>query len=88
MRAAFEAFTPDVADPSTLAADAALVGRTSAGPGLHVRGLAALRGDGEWVRIGRNGFFGERSTVHIAHACLMLTPSQFWSSVAASCTTH
>jgi len=67
MRAAFEAFSPDLADPSTLAADAALVGRTSAGPGLHVRGLAALRGDGEWVRVGRNGFFGERSTVHIAH---------------------
>jgi len=67
MRAAFEAWAPEIADPATVVASAALVGRTAAGPGLDVRGLAALRGDGEWVRVGRNGFFGERSTVHIAH---------------------
>ena len=67
MRAVYETFAPEVAEPSTLAASSALVGRTAAGPGLEVRGLAALRGDGEWVRVGRNGFFGERATVHIAH---------------------
>jgi len=67
MRAAYETFSPEVGEPATVAASAALVGRTAAGPGLEVRGLAALRGDGEWVRVGRNGFFGERATVHIAH---------------------
>ena len=67
MRADFEVYSPDVQGPSTLAASSALVGRTIAGPGLELRGLATLRGDGEWVRVGRNGFFGERATVHIAH---------------------
>jgi carbonic anhydrase/acetyltransferase-like protein (isoleucine patch superfamily) len=30
-------------------------------------GYATLRADGEHVRVGRNGFFGARATVHIAH---------------------
>jgi len=73
MLAAFNQFVPDIGDASTLAPTAAVVGRTVAGAGLTVRSLATLRGDGEWVRVGRNAFFGERATVHIAHEALAAT---------------
>ena len=59
-------FTPSVAWPADCAATAAIVGRTVAGPGLVLRDYATLRGDGDWVRIGTNAYFGERATVHIA----------------------
>lgn len=59
-------FTPSIALPLDCAATAAIVGRTVAGPGLVLRDYATLRGDGDWVRIGANAFFGERATVHIA----------------------
>ena len=59
-------FTPSVAPPMDCAATAAIVGRTVAGPGLVLRDYATLRGDGDWVRIGANAYFGERATVHIA----------------------
>jgi len=70
MLGAYHQFVPDLAPPVTLAPTAAVIGRTVAAPGLEMRGLATLRADGEWVRIGRNAFFAERSTVHIAHALL------------------
>lgn len=70
MLGAYHQFVPDLALPVTLAPTAAVLGRTVAAPGLEMRGLATLRADGEWVRVGRNGFFAERSTVHIAHALL------------------
>lgn len=73
MRSAYHEFFPDLAPPVTSAPTAAVIGRTVAGPGLELRGLATLRADGEWVRIGRNGFFAERATVHIAHAMLGAT---------------
>ena len=73
MIGSYHDYAPDLASPTTLASTAAVLGRTVAGPGLELRGLATLRADGEWVRVGRNGFFGERATVHIAHAMLGVT---------------
>jgi len=63
-------FTPSVAAPFDCAPTAAVVGRTVAGAGLVMRGYATLRADGEWVRVGRNAYFGERATVHIADGIL------------------
>src|SRR5688572_1923096 len=73
MRGTYHEFVPDLALPVKLARTAAAIGRVVAGPGLELRGLATLRADGEWVRVGRNGFFAERATVHIAHAMLGAT---------------
>ena len=63
-------FTPSVALPMDCAPTAAIIGRTVAGPGLVLRDYATLRADGDWVRIGASGFFGERATVHIADSTL------------------
>jgi carbonic anhydrase/acetyltransferase-like protein (isoleucine patch superfamily) len=63
-------FVPSVAAPMDCAPTAAIVGRTVAGPGLVMRGYATLRADGDWVRVGRNAYFGERATVHIADGTL------------------
>ena len=73
MRIPYLDFVPSVAEPSDCAPTAAVVGRTAAGPGLVMRDCATLRGDGEWVRVGANGYFGERATVHIADAMLAAT---------------
>jgi carbonic anhydrase/acetyltransferase-like protein (isoleucine patch superfamily) len=73
MRGSYHDFAPDLTLPVKLAPTAAVVGRTVAGPGLELRRLATVRADGEWVHIGRNGFFAERATVHIAHAMLGAT---------------
>ena len=70
MRIPYLDFVPSIAEPSDCAPTAAVVGRTVAGPGLVMRGYAALRADGEWVRVGSNAYFGERATVHIADANL------------------
>lgn len=66
-------FTPSIASPADCAPTAAIVGRTVAGPGLVLRDYATLRADGDWVRIGANGYFGERATVHIADSALPAT---------------
>ena len=63
-------FTPAVALPMDCAPTAAIIGRTVAGRGLVLRDYATLRADGDWVRIGVNGYFGERATVHIADSTL------------------
>jgi carbonic anhydrase/acetyltransferase-like protein (isoleucine patch superfamily) len=63
-------FTPAIASPVDCAPTAAIVGRAVAGPGLVLRAYATLRADGERVRIGVNGYFGERATVHIADSAL------------------
>jgi carbonic anhydrase/acetyltransferase-like protein (isoleucine patch superfamily) len=47
-----------------------VAGRTTAGAGLVARPFATLRAYGAPVRVGRNVFFGERATVHIAHDTL------------------
>jgi carbonic anhydrase/acetyltransferase-like protein (isoleucine patch superfamily) len=58
-------YVPALARPYDLAATAAVAGRVTAGPGLVLRECATLRADGEAIRIGRDAFFAERSTVHI-----------------------
>ena len=73
MLGSYHQFVPDLKPPVKLATTAAVLGRTVAGPGLELRGLATLRADGEWVRVGRNGFFAEHATVHIAHEMLGAT---------------
>ncbi len=70
MRLRYLEFTPDLAPPCDLAPMSAVAGRTSAGAGLVARPFATLRADGAPVRVGRNVFFGERATVHIAHDTL------------------
>ncbi|HEY7902842.1 MAG TPA: gamma carbonic anhydrase family protein [Casimicrobiaceae bacterium] len=62
---------PALAAPSTLAPRAVVAGRVSAGPGLVMRDHATLRADGEAVRVGSNGFFGVRATVHIADSLFL-----------------
>ena len=59
-------YVPALSEPFTLAPRAIVAGRTTAGPGLVLRDYATLRADGEAVRVGADGFFGERATVHIA----------------------
>ncbi|HET9046279.1 MAG TPA: hypothetical protein VFO33_04925 [Casimicrobiaceae bacterium] len=58
-------YVPALAPPYDLAATAAVAGRVTAGPGLVLRDCATLRADGEAIRIGRDAYFAERSTVHI-----------------------
>lgn len=58
-------FRPSLASPHDLAPYAAAIGRAVAGPGLVLEACATLRADGEWVRVGRNFFGGERATAHI-----------------------
>ena len=59
-------YRPALTLPFDIAPTAAVIGRTVAGAGLTLRAYATVRGDGEWIRIGANAFFGERATVHIA----------------------
>jgi carbonic anhydrase/acetyltransferase-like protein (isoleucine patch superfamily) len=73
MRIPYRDYIPDLAPPANLAPMAAVAGRTVAGPHLELRPYATLRADGEWVRVGANGFFAERATVHIADAVLGTT---------------
>lgn len=70
MRVPYLDYTPELEPPVDLAPGAAVAGRTVAGAGLVLRPFATLRADGEWVRVGRNAFFGERATVHIADSVL------------------
>ncbi len=46
----------------------AVIGRTHIEPGCHLGALATLRADGEDIRVGRDCWFDEASTVHIADA--------------------
>ncbi len=59
-----------VASAPDVASSAALIGRATAGTGLRLRDCAAVRADGEWIRMGSNVYFGERATVHIADGIL------------------
>lgn len=70
MRIRYLDHVPDLAPPVDLAPHAAVTGRTTAGAGLVLRPFAVLRADGEDVTVGRNGYFGERASVHIAHGLL------------------
>jgi carbonic anhydrase/acetyltransferase-like protein (isoleucine patch superfamily) len=66
MRLPYLEFEPALTEPAALASSAVVAGRTSVGPGLALGHYATLRADGEAIRIGANGFFGPRATVHIA----------------------
>lgn len=59
-------YRPAIGADATIAPSAVVVGRTVAGAGLVLRDFATLRGDGEWIRVGEQVYFGARSTVHIA----------------------
>lgn len=66
-------FLPALSPPVDLAPSSAVVGRTTAGPGLTLREYATIRADGEAIRIGTNSYFAERATVHIADGLLGTT---------------
>lgn len=66
----YREFAPALTAPFDLAAAAAAIGRTAAGPRLTLRAYATLRADGESIRVGADAWFGERSTVHIADGAL------------------
>ncbi len=61
-------FRPRIAADSSVAADAAVIGRTEVGARCHLGQLATLRADGESIRIAEDCWFGDFSTVHIAHS--------------------
>jgi carbonic anhydrase/acetyltransferase-like protein (isoleucine patch superfamily) len=56
-----------------IAPGAAVIGRLRAGDGLVLRPFATLRADGESITVGRNGWFGERASVHIVDGILATT---------------
>ena len=56
-----------------IAPGAAVIGRLVAGDGLVLRPFATLRADGESITVGRNGWFGERASVHIVDGVLSTT---------------
>jgi len=66
MRIPYLDFRPALAEPAALPPSAVVAGRTTTGPGLRLGEYATLRADGEAIRIGANGWFGRRATVHIA----------------------
>lgn len=66
MRVPYLEFEPSLAEPARIALTAVVAGRTTVGPGLVLDEHATLRADGEAIRIGIDGYFGRRATVHIA----------------------
>ena len=58
---------PTIGTDLDAAADAAIIGRTVVGTRCRLGRLATLRGDGESIFIGDDCWFGDYSTVHIAH---------------------
>jgi carbonic anhydrase/acetyltransferase-like protein (isoleucine patch superfamily) len=61
-------FRPRIGADLNAAADAAVIGRAEVGAHCHLGQLATLRADGEIIRIGDDCWFGDYSTVHIAHS--------------------
>lgn len=61
-------FHPQLAGDMEAAVDAAVIGRAEVGARCHLGQLATLRADGESIRIGADCWFGDFSTVHIAHS--------------------
>ncbi len=61
-------FRPRFASDMQAAVDAAVIGRAEVGARCHLGQLATLRADGESIRIGDDCWFGDFSTVHIAHS--------------------
>ena len=65
--------TVRLGDGATIEPGAAVVGRLVAGPRLTLRAFATLRADGESITVGRDGWFGERASVHIVDGILSTT---------------
>lgn len=63
-------FRPRIGADIDAAADAAVIGRADVGARCHLGQFATLRADGESIRIGDDCWFGDFSTVHIAHGFL------------------
>ena len=61
-------FRPRLASDMEAAVDAAVIGRAEVGARCHLGRLATLRADGESIRVGDDCWFGDFSTVHIAHS--------------------
>ncbi len=61
-------YRPRSAADLDAAADAAVIGRAELGARCHLGRLATLRADGESIRVGEDCWFGDFSTVHIAHS--------------------
>ena len=57
---------PRIGSGTTAHETSAVIGRTELGARCHLEALATLRADGEQIRVGPDGWFGEASTVHIA----------------------
>ncbi len=68
----FLSHTPHIGERMRAPASAAVIGRAEIGPDCTLGHLALVRADGEEVHIGADCWFGEASTVHIAH---LLYPS-------------
>ncbi len=66
-------FRPRIGADLQAAADAAVIGRAEVGARCHLGQLATLRADGEGIRIGDDCWFGDFSTVHIAHGVFPAT---------------
>ena len=63
----------DLGGDYSIAPGAAVIGRLTAGPDLTLRPFATLRADGQTITVGRNGWFGERASVHIVDSILSTT---------------
>jgi carbonic anhydrase/acetyltransferase-like protein (isoleucine patch superfamily) len=73
MKVAYLHHTVTLEGAHDIAPGAAVIGRLTAGANLVLRPFATLRADGETIRVGRNGFFGERASVHIVDGILSTT---------------
>lgn len=67
MRLPYLHYQPRLDEPVTFGADAVVIGRVRAGPGLVLSDHATVRADGEAVALGRDVFLGPRATIHIVH---------------------
>jgi len=73
MKLRFREHAVSLAGAHDIAPGAAVIGRLVAGEGLVLRPFATLRADGESITVGRNGWFGERASVHIVDGILATT---------------
>ena len=58
--------TPRITEPVSAHPTAAVIGRTELGGHCHLGPLVTIRADGEHIRVGRDCWFSQASTVHIA----------------------
>jgi gamma-carbonic anhydrase len=73
MQLPYQHHTCVIGDGAMIDVTAAVIGRVVAGRSLVMRDHGTIRADGEAIRIGNNGHFGSRATVHIADSLLGTT---------------